>query len=263
MAVPTDVADLALWFDASDFVGQLDGAAIGAGGTPWVSKVGTSSGTQGTAGQQPTKQTVDGATAVRFLFSRTDVLSLSGDALTATQNKTGVTIFVKLRAISATAALGYAVHIDRNSINSARATVGVDSSSQAYTRGRRLDADAAIFNGGGVVGTTSNQVISGVYDYTNNDLFTYLDGTLVGSDTAPWSGAGNSSNTASAGAWLGSDAVSNNFDGYLFEVLVYSRALNTSERQDMENYLMGIAPPATNLQFVRPFQTFRGAAFRG
>jgi hypothetical protein len=245
MAVPTDVADLGLWFDAADFVGLANNDPIG-GTSTWVSKVGTSVGSQATSGLRPTKQTVGGAPAVLFVASRVDQLDLSADALTVTQNKPGVTIFAKVRAVSFPVGnQGYIIQLDRNVLDSSRSSVGATPAGAAHARGRRDDADVAVQVLGGTVGTTNNRVITGVFDYTNNDLLTYLDGTLVNSNVDTWSAGGNSSNTASAGARIGSDGGTQTFDGYVFEICVYSRALNTSERESIEQYLMGtqIPPP--------------------
>src|SRR5215207_9078475 len=103
MADPTTVADLALWFRASDLSGLPDGTAIS---TQWSSFVGGSTTSQATAGARPTKQTVGSDTVVRF-DGTDDLLNAGGGAaLTATQNQTAVTLFVKAKVNSAPAATG-------------------------------------------------------------------------------------------------------------------------------------------------------------
>src|SRR5215207_2783990 len=103
MPDPTTVADLALWFRASDLSGLADGTAIS---TQWSSFVGGSTTNQTTTAARPTKQTVGSDTVVRFDGTDDRLKVNDGAALTATQNTTGVTLFVKGKVNSAPAATG-------------------------------------------------------------------------------------------------------------------------------------------------------------
>ncbi len=230
MPLPSDISNLTLWFRAYDLVNLVDGTAIDGN---WSSAVGTCTATQGTAGDRPTKQTVNGKPVVRF-DGNTDKLALGGDALTATQNVAGFTIFLRLTSSGTGTDCQFAV------------SVGTSTSLRASIRrisgvwqggGRILDTD-----GFGSAGTTAADLVyphtlAAVFDCTNADLFMFVDGAAAGSNTS-YATAGNTSNTASQVARIGaqSDDI-NHAEMDLYEVIVYSRALNNTERQTVEAYL--------------------------
>src|SRR5215207_9091173 len=123
MADPTTVANLVLWFRASDLSGLADGTAIS---TQWSSFVGGSTTNQATAPSRPTKQTVGVDTVVRFDGSDDWLRISDGAALTATQNKTAVTLFVKGKVNSAPSATGIFFMFSTASATSIRLYAGVE-----------------------------------------------------------------------------------------------------------------------------------------
>lgn len=236
---------LAIWYRAADLSGLADGTAI----SSWTSTWGTSTASQATGTNQPTKQTVNGITVVRFDGSN-DRLSLNGDALTLSQNKGGVTIFARVKMNALTSTNGYIVHLSNGlSVANDRAAVLARSTGAVDASGRRLDADTRVAVTGGSIGTTAIRTLVGLFDYTNNDLFIYMDGSTIASNLNTWGAAGNTSNTASLGADFGTDTTAGSFGSMdLYEVLVYSRALTTAERQQVENYFLitaGLTATAT------------------
>lgn len=234
---PTDVTSLALWFRASDLSALADATAIDGN---WSSAQGSSTATQTTSGNRPTKQTSSGATVVRF-DGINDNLTLGGDALTCTQNAAGVTIFARMKmtgAPGATTAVvaGFSV----NGSSNARAMMLVNASNFWTIGGRRLDADSFASVGTTTYDTTTLHTLCGILDYANSDAFMFLDGAAAGSTTT-FQTSGSSSNTASNAARIGAAP-----DGTtpiqmdLRELIVYSKALSTTERNRVEAYLAGV-----------------------
>src|SRR5215207_2286364 len=239
LAPPQTVPGLRLWFAASDLSGLADAAAVGVAGTsPWISRQGTSVGTQATGVKQPTKQTVGGETCVRFDGSD-DALLLSGDALTFSQNVDGCTMFVKLKlnALPGAAAQAFSVSIG-TAANTSRLTIRPLSTGEHQVGARRLDADGLALVGTGLPGTTNIRVLEGVVDYANNDGLALIDGVPAGSSTT-FGTAGNTSNTAALGAALGAraDGLAEWLSCDIYEVLVYQGALSAGDRQTVETYL--------------------------
>lgn len=245
-----------LWFLARNLSGLSDGAAV----TTWSSAIGTSTASQGTGANQPTKQTVSGEHCVRFDGSN-DSLSLNGDALTFSQNIGAITLFVKAKIITLPASFAMLTHFSSGtSTSQGRAYIDINSGGTMETGGRRLDADAVDETATGTPGTTDVHVFGGLYDYTNSDLFTYIDGAQTGTD-ASFQAAGSTSNTASQAVAFGADtAGTSHFLNYdLYEVLVYNRALTAPEVAQVQEYLV----PPPNLTFSGMFRSSLGAGFRG
>src|SRR5215207_1927551 len=252
MADPTTVANLVLWFRASDLSGLADGTAIS---TQWSSFVGGSTTNQVTAGARPTKETVGSDTVVRF-DGTDDLLRVNdGAALTATQNKTAITLFVKAKVNSAPAATGLLFMFSTAVAGTIRVYAGVEATTtNQRVSGRRLDADAAVsFSGTLAWGTTDVHVQTQLVDWGNADHSVYRDGVLSGSNTS-WLTAGLTSNTASADARFGAQNGSSGFAACdIYDVLTYDRLLNSTEQATVENYLLGVADAgaAPTLRVVR------------
>ncbi len=240
MGSPTDVSNLVLWFRASDLSGLPDATAIN---TQWSSVVGSATTGQGTAGARPTKQTVSGNTVVRF-DGTDDWLNIdNGDALTCTQNKAAVTMFFKAKVNSVPATTGQVIFFSTATQTAIRLYSGIEATTGLQRcSGRRLDGDAtASYSGTLGWDTTDVHVQTAIADWANSDHFIYKDGVLSGSNTS-WLTAGNSDTTASTGAAFCSQHGTGFYVGCdLYEVVVYDRALNSTERQTVENYLMGIS----------------------
>lgn len=230
---PTVVPGLALWWRADYFQGLADGTAV----TSWPSAVGSSTAIQDTGTNQPTKQTVDGVTCVRF-DGTNDWLSLTGDALTMSQNKAGVSIFARAK-VTPTAALRRIIYLSTGtSATAGRSALYIDTTAGLATGLRRLDADSAQGIIGSNPGSTNIRVMAGILDYANSDGFLYLDGTLDASSTT-FKTSGNTSDTASQAAALGArgDGTAEFLGMDLYEVLVWPRVVTTDERTLIETYL--------------------------
>lgn len=237
MPLPSDIANLALWFRAYDLVNFADGTAINGN---WSSVAGTCTATQATGANQPTKQTVNGQQVVRC-DGINDSLALGGDALTFTQNATGVTVFAKLKVPSApSTTIGGVFGVSINGATGARMLMRINGNTWNFG-GRRADADSFLHVGSTPIEYSRIHVLSGVLDAVNTDAFLYLDRLQVGVNTT-WQSTGNFANTASLTAFLGCAPDSTNFIPMdLYEIVAYSRALSDNERQQVEDYLL---PPS-------------------
>lgn len=242
---PADIANCVLWFHASDLSGLANGDPVGISGTsPWTSRVGTSTGLQATSGSRPTKQTVSTLPVVRF-DNTDDELDLNGDALTYSNNVSGITYFV--RANLASTGNGVLLYTSVNgSPGNSRAGFKV-SSAALQTVTRRLDADGAGVTGAGSVtsGVIANYCAK--WDYANGDVFHYINGTQVGSNVSA-SSDGNTSATNADTAYMGE--AGNPMDMDVYQVIVYNRALSDGERTIVEAWLnSGAAAPAASMVF--------------
>lgn len=236
-ALPSNLAGLAVWYKASDLSGLTDGTAV----SSWTSAAGTSVASQATGANQPTKQTASGAPVVRF-DGTNDSLSLNGDALSMTQNVSGFTLFVKAKVASTSNGTVFAVDQGTTTANH-RAILRV-LSSVWNAGGRRLDADSLTAVGTLTPSTTTPQVVSAVFDYTNTDLNLYVDGAAGGSNLS-FQTSGSTSNTASFLVTIGCAVDSTLFKAMdLYEVVAYNRALDAADRQAVEAYLATSAPTA-------------------
>jgi hypothetical protein len=240
---PQLLSNLRLWFRAADLSGLADGTAV----SSWTSITGTSVASQGTGANQPTKQTASGETVVRF-DKTNDRLTLNGDGLTVTQNVTGVTVFARVKPSDVTGTNVILAFNNGATAGSHRLILRELTNWDAG--GRRLDADTfAQISGGTAASTTSIAVLSLVADYTNTDLFLYLDGVAAGQNTS-WLTTGSTSNTASLSAAIGSTTDSTPVEfwgGDVYEILVYDRVLDAAERQQVEAFLGATGTAARTL----------------
>jgi hypothetical protein len=113
------------------------------------------------------------------------------------------------------------------------------SSRKLVVGGRRLDNDSFARTDSSVDNPNSFFVHAGVIDYANSDIFQYANGVLDGSNTA-FQTNGNTSNTDSIMIKIGTAGLtlSNCANVDIAEILVFPRALSTTERQAVEAYLL-------------------------
>jgi hypothetical protein len=111
------------------------------------------------------------------------------------------------------------------------------AASKASAGGRRLDADAfQSVASAANVDTANFQIHVGALDYTNSDLYQYINGTLDGSSTS-FLTAGNTSDTVSANLFVGHYSSANFFQGDIGELIIIHGDTSTTTRQFIEGYL--------------------------
>jgi hypothetical protein len=228
---PKSIAGLGLWLDASVTSSlTFNGDTV----SEWRDLSGSGRHfSQATAGSQPdgNSRTQNG---LRVLdFDGNDFLTGNSATLNLTRNVSGLTVFavVKEDVIASNVTLFFA------STGGGLTRLSVRNfGTQKTAGGRRLDADSFASTGDNLR-TTNPLVSSVVADYANADLFLYESGTLTASNTS-FQTAGTTSDTDSTGvAIAGNLAGAEGLNGFFSEVVVYQRALPTTERQKIEGYL--------------------------
>ncbi len=225
---PRTIPGCQLWLDAADSrTITLNGSTV----STWTDKsTNTFSATQSTPANQPTYNSSSKA----LVFNGTStVLSVNG--LNMLRNVTGATVF---------AVRQYANVTDANTIifavatgtGTARTIIG-QSAGQSRTGGRRLDADSYVYSTHSV--TASLTLESFVQDWANASWIVYQQGSTATSTLSGTITAGNSSDTASTGIFIGTTSSGNTqyFNGSLYELIVFSFALSGVQRQQVEGYL--------------------------
>jgi hypothetical protein len=229
---------LLLRYKADDLPGA-NGSAVSS--WPESSGNGHPAATQATATNQPTLQTnsLNGHKTVSF-SGADDFLSLSGSALGVSQNKSALSIFVAYTypaSVTGTRTLlsfsnGISSTSVRNVLYHRDATAGVIAAG-----GRRLDSNTAVFLAGTASTAGQSEIATAVFDYSNNDLFVYKNGTLAGSNTA-FQTAGSTDNTISLAGTIGANLAGTAEFAYvrMAEILVYS-SVDAGVRAQVHTYL--------------------------
>lgn len=230
----------ALWIDFSDAstVTTVSGN---------ISQVNDKSGnglnyTQGTVANRPGYPSAvqNGLNVARF-DGGNDRLSLGSSDLG--RNLSGATIYVVRRpdvVNNGGANQGlFAVTTPTSSLN--RLYVYLAATTGALAHGGRTDDSdgfAAAFSST-AASTSLFEVQVGVFDYANTDLFTYLNKSLLTSNTS-YQSATATSNTASNNSQIGATANGGTqfFDGDIGEILVFHAKHNDSIKQNVTDYLM-------------------------
>ena len=125
--------------------------------------------------------------------------------------------------------------------------------------GRRLDADSGQFiNAGSNLGTAWTIVVAHA-DYTNSDLYLYVDGTLAASTTS-FQTAGNTSDTAGGtspyiGSAINGGSLTQQFSGDLAQLIIGRGELTTALRQKIEGYLAHVGGLTANLPGGHPYKS--------
>ena len=164
-------------------------------------------------------------------------LAIAG-TLNQTRNKPGTTLMSWMYANTFANSENYLLGFGRNgSTTQARHTLSARSSGVFRTTCRRLDSDSST-----ILDTTEGTAVTGswlhvasVADWTNGQLIVYINGESSIS-TAPAGWNGNTSDTDASNGAVGvrGDLLnSTDWDGYLEDVRVYSRALTADEIRDI------------------------------
>jgi len=188
-----------------------------------------------------------------------DYLDLTATAANIARNVGGLTIFcvTKLNDVATT---GFALFISTNTVGYARAHGCVYNQSGSGTirfGGRRLDADANSLTGT-LAPNTNPHVSSAVYNYASSDLYGFINGSSVVSNTS-FQTDGNTSDTDS-----GEVVIARGSSAYLkadiAAIIVYNRALAEHERCQVEHYLSQRYGIAVSSSIPQPLALFLDAS---
>lgn len=223
---PTMIPGLGLWLDATEtsFL-TFNGST--------VSEIRDKSGnarhySQGTTASQPTVSTINGRQCLASTATR--IMTGNAAANATAQNAPGLTI-VAVGKVGSNASADLVFFSNGISGGSARAAIRQTGGANGVLAGGRcLDANSFA----SVEHATSRvpAIHTACFDYSNSDLYLYLNGTLAASSTS-FQTDGSSSNTASIQSAILGSAV----DCLLGELLIWPRALTSGERLAVERYL--------------------------
>jgi len=226
----------AVWDNSEPFTEPIDdGTAV----RLWSDQSGNGyDATQSTTAARPTfiASGLNGLPVVRF-DGTDDRLALGASALGMLRNVGGATFFVvvkypanSIENVTFFASIG-------TSVSSSRLTLTQRTNNKLQIGGRRLDADS--FQSAETATTITNIFLihSGILNYANAKAFNYVNGALDGA-VDPFQTAGNTTNNDSNNITIGATGTPANYlNGDIGEIIVYNRALNTSELAQVHRYL--------------------------
>ena len=243
--VPTDISNLVVWLDAG--VGLFNATSGGSAVTTdasavarWEDQSGNANHfSQSNSDRRPQlKTSIQNSLNVIRFDGFNDGLICASNALF--KNVSGATVFAVRKCASNPTSDQSIFRATINGSSGSRIFFSVGfNSGKANAGGRRLDADGfAGIQSTNNVSTSAFQIQSALYDYTNTDLYLYVNGSQEASNTS-WQTTGSTSNTDSAQINVGANliATASFFNGDIAEVIAYNRALTTAEREDVEKYL--------------------------
>jgi hypothetical protein len=239
---PKQVSGLHLWFDASAITGLNDTDPV----ATWPDLAGFGNdATQGTFGSRPLYRTniLNGLPAIRYDGSDDWLTVLGTDMLALTNNATGISVLAVANLTDEVSATSREIiTFSTNTETNARMKFGQRNATTNFwdISGRKLDADTQQNLLTAANTQTGAQVLTGVVDWANSNADIYRNGTNEAS-TAAWFTDGNTSATNSVSVIVGAKhtgaAPAEFWVGDLHEILVYNRAITTTERQFLEAYL--------------------------
>ncbi len=232
---PNTIPNMRLWLDATR-INQANNTAV----ATWADQSGNGyDATQSTTAARPTfiASGLNGLPVVRF-DGTDDRLALGSSALGMLRNVAGATVFVVVKYSNTAGANRTSFFISLGGSTSARVQIRTTTTPKYQVIGRRLDADSSQNVASSQDTSTTNFVIhSAFFNYQNTLLQQYINGTLDGQKT-DFQTAGNTSDTSSNTILIGTDgALSAYLNGDIAEIIVYNRALNTSELAQVHRYL--------------------------
>jgi hypothetical protein len=223
----------AVWDNSEPFTEPIDdGTAV----RIWADQSGNGyDATQSTTAARPTYivSGLNGLPVVRF-DGTDDRLALGASALGMLRNVAGATVFVVVKY--STVANNPAFLISTTSATSPRFLLRSSTTPRFQIVSRRLDADSTVtISSAQSVPTSSFFIHSSIADFQNTLLQQFINGVKDGENTS-FGTSGNTSDTDSNNITIGLLSVTY-FTGDIAEIIVYNRALNTSELAQVHRYL--------------------------
>jgi hypothetical protein len=233
--LPTNLNNCVLWLDGADPAGTgiLPSAGVQSSWTDKSTNVWTA--TQATVGRQPSLvlNSLNGLPG--FSFTNASNQSFATAAQTSLNSITGLSIFAVLLPTWTSGAA-----VSNPSFFGMRIYNGGVSKINYYVHNNYSETD--IYNGASVVYHTSAATTTAIgvnkpfiYSGTNNNGtdITYPNGSLTGDSTSASFGSGTSLPIVVGGDNTDGEC----WQGYIYEVILYTRVLSTQERQKVEGYL--------------------------
>ena len=212
---PNQISSLAMWLDANDSASlTLVSSAV----SEWKDKAASKIFAQTTANNRPTLTTINGKTALVF--------DGSNDTLSCVDPFTSYPLSMFfVQRIVATSNFGMTYTIGSSNDFNLRQN-GTSGTLQI-----QMTTTAAGY-ASTTLSTTAAQLISIVYESTAANSVCYLDGTALTPTTGSFSQP-----TLSGTHWIGSRAGGFFLNGYIGEIIVYSKTVSATERASITKYL--------------------------
>jgi hypothetical protein len=225
-----------LWLDAADASTITEsGGAV----SQWNDKSGNGYNvSQGTGSAQPTTGTITRNGRNVISFDGNDFLAIGSTNLG--RNVSGLTAYVVHRHATNPTTIKVYFRFSTNDVQVPRVTMDAGSTSQrSRLGGRTLDAVASVFINGSTVISTDWIVHTGVYDYSNTNIFGFIN-SLQDLSPTTFHAATTTSNTASGRMRIGATVTNTPagfFVGEIAEILVFHETHDANLRLVMWNYL--------------------------
>jgi len=251
---PDDISGCELWLKADAITSHSDGDDL----TAWSDSSGEGNDitVPGTAARRPHYKTgiINSKPAILFTGSADEYLTTSGiGAIIKGGVDFSVFLVVKPTSVSTNNQLmfGSSTGTDWQAASSAssqnKLIMGIDNASKFAVYGKDIDSDNSI---GTTLSDDTAYVLSCAYDDSANIMWQFIDGTQSDKETSYESGT-DSSKEATMGAILtsgrGGTTYSNEYTGYIAEVVVFDSVLSERNLVDMHHYLgnkYGISVPS-------------------
>lgn len=230
---PLHIPNCGLWLESSKGVTLVDSAV-----SNWKDSSGHNrNAVQDTSTKRPTytELGLNGRPTLTFTSATSQRLNITS-GLDLVQNVGGFTAFCVCQT-SSLATAQTALLVCANTTSTYRINMSRTTGNQYQLRGRITDANSAATILSTSTYGTDPLIISGIYDCTNADMFQYINGVGEGSPNLNYGTAGNTSDTASAALYIGSLTSSQYWNGYIAEIIIYTRALSSYERKKIESRL--------------------------
>lgn len=233
---PVNLSNCGLWLDGNDPAGTGIAPSANASVTTWVDKSGSSA--NGTSvGTAPTFASGGGLTFSSGAYNTSYSASLSDETLFVVHRYTGSGVIVSLVGQSGNGGRMLDLEISPRRINSSSYNVAYSAQS----------ANNVI--------TTNTRSIGGLVTI-NRAMGIYYNTVSYGAGTSVTITAGRTS--VIGGAYSGgAPNTSQYFVGVIYEVIGFTRALSTIERQQVEGYLSWKWGIQTQVPSTHPFKNFR------
>lgn len=120
--------------------------------------------------------------------------------------------------------------------STSRIRLFAETTTKNVVGGRRLDADSLQTLSSITNVTTNFEVVTGLFDYTNSNLYLFLNGKIDATSLS-FQTNGNTSDTNSNIITIGNSGSTEFLNGDIAEVIAFNRALTTAEIRDVHYYL--------------------------
>lgn len=238
---PLSISNCRLWLDGQDASSfTLDTSGGRTSVSQWSDKSGGARHfVQATKANQPTYEAtsaLNNKPALGFVSTNQYMLHApTGTDLI--QNLAGQTTFIVFRPNALPSVEGRLISICQNGTTVQTLQATTLRSSPAFRVGDKIrGSDIGAVIDAGTPAINTNYVICHAADAANGDLFSFVNGTALGSNTS-WQTAGNFENASHGDVRLGGRLADRWFDGLIAEVVLYGRFLSPAERTSVTTAL--------------------------